>query len=88
LSVGLIIGGAVGNIIDRLRFGYVIDFVHVHWFPGIFNIADSAITVGVIMLAGYLLFVGDPPERTPSRDDTLLNDLLNQSPSGKTSQES
>ena len=55
----MIVGGAIGNIIDRLRFSYVVDFVHVRWFPGIFNLADSAITVGVIMLAGYLLLVGD-----------------------------
>lgn len=88
VSVGLIIGGAIGNIIDRLRFGYVVDFVHIHWFPGIFNIADSAITIGVIMLAGYLLFAADPPERTRANDDVLLNDLLSQSPASKPSQES
>ena len=45
----LILGGAVGNVIDRLRLGHVIDFVHVHWneasFPA-FNVADSAITIG------------------------------------------
>ncbi len=53
VSVGLIVGGAIGNIIDRLRYSYVVDFIHVSWFPGIFNLADSAITIGVIMLAGY-----------------------------------
>ncbi|MFN5934689.1 MAG: signal peptidase II [Roseiflexaceae bacterium] len=50
LCVGGIVGGAVGNIIDRIRQGYVTDFVHVTWFPGIFNVADSAITVSVIAL--------------------------------------
>jgi signal peptidase II len=52
-GLGLVIGGAVGNVIDRLRFGAVVDFIdfHVagfHW-PA-FNIADSAITVGVVLL--------------------------------------
>jgi signal peptidase II len=53
-SLALILAGAVGNVIDRLRLGYVIDFLQVHWhghyFPA-FNVADSAITIG----AGCLL---------------------------------
>jgi signal peptidase II len=53
-AVALILGGALGNVIDRLRLGHVIDFVHAHWgehyFPA-FNVADSAITIG----AGLLL---------------------------------
>ena len=55
---GLILGGALGNLIDRVRVGSVIDFVDVHplVFPWIFNIADSGITVGVtILLAENLL---------------------------------
>jgi signal peptidase II len=79
ISLGLIVGGAIGNIIDRLRLGFVIDFVHVSWFPGIFNVADSAITIGVIMLAGYLLLYGDSPSeaRRDSRgDEALLGELL------------
>jgi len=51
LAIGGIVGGAIGNIIDRLRQGFVTDFVHVTWFPGIFNVADSAITISVIALA-------------------------------------
>lgn len=54
LAVGMIFGGAVGNLIDRGRFGAVVDFVDVHWrgyhWPA-FNVADSAITVGVALLA-------------------------------------
>lgn len=50
----LIIGGALGNLVDRLRFGYVIDFIDAYWgqhhWPA-FNIADSAIVVGAVMLA-------------------------------------
>jgi len=53
-SLALVLGGAVGNLIDRLRFGYVVDFISVHWgdhyFPA-FNIADMAITIG----AGLML---------------------------------
>ncbi|MBI4596854.1 MAG: signal peptidase II [Candidatus Omnitrophica bacterium] len=51
---GLIIGGAVGNLIDRLRFGYVIDFIDVRVWP-VFNIGDSAITIGVSLLIWYSL---------------------------------
>lgn len=53
LTIVLILGGAVGNLIDRLRFGYVEDFILLHWrgatFPA-FNIADMAITLGAILL--------------------------------------
>lgn len=46
---GLMLGGALGNIIDRLRFGYVVDYVDVHIWP-VFNLADAAIVVGAGML--------------------------------------
>jgi signal peptidase II len=53
LGLGLVIGGALGNAIDRARFGAVVDFIDVQrlgFFPWIFNIADSGITIGVILL--------------------------------------
>jgi signal peptidase II len=54
LSLTLIMGGALGNLIDRLRIGHVVDFIIAHWhgvyFPWAFNIADSAITVGAMLL--------------------------------------
>ena len=53
-AIGLIFGGAVGNLIDRTRFGSVVDFVDVYfrgWHWPAFNVADSAITVGVALLA-------------------------------------
>jgi signal peptidase II len=49
IILGFILGGAFGNIIDRVRLGYVVDFIQVGWFP-IFNLADSAITVGAALL--------------------------------------
>ncbi|WP_416907884.1 MAG: signal peptidase II [Polymorphobacter sp.] len=52
-ALGLVLGGAVGNIVDRVRFGYVVDFLHVFWGEWsfwVFNIADGAITIGVLML--------------------------------------
>jgi signal peptidase II len=52
-SMACILGGAIGNVIDRVRFGYVVDFLDFHWhgwhFPA-FNVADSAITVGAACL--------------------------------------
>jgi len=53
LGLGLVIGGAIGNAIDRARFGAVVDFIDVQrlgFFPWIFNVADSGITIGVILL--------------------------------------
>ncbi len=49
IGMGLILGGAFGNVIDRIRLGYVVDFIQVGWFP-IFNLADSSITVGAALL--------------------------------------
>ena len=53
LALALILGGAIGNVIDRIWHGYVVDFIHAHWgdayFPA-FNIADSAITIGAVLL--------------------------------------
>jgi signal peptidase II len=52
VAVGLVMGGAVGNVIDRIRFGAVTDFIDASalHFPWIFNIADSAITIGICLL--------------------------------------
>lgn len=55
LALSLVVGGAIGNLIDRMNFGYVVDFLDFHWgvygphFPA-FNVADIAITVGVFFL--------------------------------------
>ena len=65
LAFGLMIGGAVGNAIDRIRFGAVIDFIDVQalYFPWVFNVADSALTVGVILLLLDMLV--DKPRPAP-----------------------
>jgi signal peptidase II len=54
LALGLQLGGAVGNLFDRVRLGYVVDFVDVAIWP-VFNVADSAIVIGVAILAFHLL---------------------------------
>lgn len=54
ISLGLVLGGALGNILDRVRFGHVVDFLDLHfgdWHPFlVFNVADAAITIGVLLL--------------------------------------
>ncbi len=69
LALGLQLGGALGNLIDRLRLGAVTDFVNLRWFP-VFNVADSSITIGSILLAIFALFIDRPTEKdtTPQAD--------------------
>jgi signal peptidase II len=55
IAFGMILGGAIGNIIDRVRYGYVIDFIDLRWWP-VFNVADSAITIGVCLLLLRILW--------------------------------
>jgi len=52
-SLGLIVGGALGNLIDRIIYGSVVDFISVGWFP-VFNLADSAIVCGGILLVLWM----------------------------------
>ncbi len=68
IALGLIVGGAIGNLLDRLRFGAVTDFLYFHvpgftWFP-LFNVADSAITVGAVLLAIDSLFGASESPKT------------------------
>lgn len=59
LVYGLIVGGAIGNLVDRVLHGYVVDFVLLHWqqyyFPA-FNVADSALSVGATLWIGAMIF--------------------------------
>jgi signal peptidase II len=53
IALSLVAGGAIGNLIDRVRLGYVTDFVHVYWRSHVwpdFNVADSAISIGIVLL--------------------------------------
>lgn len=82
VGMGMIMGGAIGNIIDRVRLGYVVDFIEVGWWP-IFNLADSSISVGATSLAIYLLFIEDDGDAETSdvpdaKDEALLGKLLYQ----------
>lgn len=75
LALSLVIGGAVGNLIDRLRFGYVVDFLLFHWkyvyqFPA-FNVADMAISIGIGILLLDLVLQPDPDKKDTNASDTI-----------------
>ena len=55
----LIIGGGIGNLIDRIFLGYVVDYIQVSFFPPIFNFADCCVTVGTVLLMVHILFFLD-----------------------------
>lgn len=67
-GLGLILGGAVGNLIDRARLGYVVDFLDVHWYghhwPA-FNVADIGITAGIALLILDMAFWGKEEKAAP-----------------------
>ena len=77
LALGLQLGGAAGNLTDRLRLGHVVDFIHFHFWP-VFNVADSAIVVGVILLS--IAMLRDKPEPAkpaiPASESTDSNPQL------------
>ena len=55
-SLGLVVGGTVGNLIDRVARGTVTDFIAVKYFPAIFNVADAAIVIGCLVLVIWIIF--------------------------------
>lgn len=63
LALGLVLGGAVGNLLDRIRFGHVVDFADLHFGEFrpflVFNVGDAAITIGVLILLARALFARD-----------------------------
>jgi signal peptidase II len=66
-ALGLVVGGAIGNMIDRIRFGYVVDFLDFsgiwrpHFFNYVFNVADAAITIGAVLLIVDFMINGEEP---------------------------
>ena len=62
-------GGAIGNLIDRLRLGFVIDFINIGWWP-VFNIADSSIIIGITIISIYIIF--EPRKNTQSKKQTEI----------------
>lgn len=72
IGLGLVLGGAMGNILDRARLGYVVDFADLHfgdWQPFlVFNVADAAITIGVLILFARALLVREKPNSGPGTD--------------------
>jgi len=71
IAVGLVIGGAVGNVIDRIRLGAVADFVDVSrlYFPWVFNLADSAISIGIALLLVDMLIQDSRERATKAQGD-------------------
>ena len=74
IALAMILGGALGNIIDRVRFGYVVDFADLHFGAFrpfmIFNVADACITLGVLLLVARALLLGEkaPPAAESAGD--------------------
>jgi len=63
IASGLIIGGGIGNLIDRIFLGYVIDNLSISFFPPVCNFADYCVTVGAVLLAVYILFFYKPDKK-------------------------
>jgi signal peptidase II len=78
LTLGLLLGGAVGNFIDRLRYGYVVDFADIG-IGGqrfyIFNVADSAVTVAILLMLGLWFFAPHLGIQMPGENDPGTDDL-------------
>ena len=73
IAIGLQLGGAIGNLIDRLRDGAVVDFIDLGWWP-IFNLADSCIVTGITVLLVTMVFSGDATKRKPATDAAELDE--------------
>jgi signal peptidase II len=75
IALGMVLGGALGNILDRTRLGYVVDFADLHfgtWRPFlVFNVADAAISIGVVILLIRALFVRDKAGQAPAVENEV-----------------
>ncbi len=67
IGLGMVFGGAIGNLLDRIRFGHVVDYADLHFGTFrpflVFNVADAAITIGVLILLARALFVREKPAK-------------------------
>ncbi|WP_375288681.1 signal peptidase II [Sphingomonas sp.] len=81
IALGLVLGGALGNILDRVRLGYVVDYADLHlgeWRPFlVFNVADAAITIGVLILLARALFTRDKPAAPAKADAAAVSEEVN-----------
>ena len=68
VTVALIIGGGIGNLIDRIFYGFVVDYLSLSFFPPVCNFADYCITIGVFLLAVYILFIAGKEKKEVSHD--------------------
>ena len=59
LACGLILGGGVGNLIDRIWMGYVVDYISVSFFPPVFNFADCAVVIGTALFVIHVIFFAE-----------------------------
>ncbi len=76
ISLGMILGGGIGNMIDRVRLEYVVDFFHTDFVDfAIFNVADCFITVGAVVLAVYLLFFEPKVEKRLAEEQKRAQEL-------------
>ena len=75
-AIGLQLGGAFGNLLDRVRLGSVVDFIDVGWWP-IFNVADSSIVVGISILVFVMFLDSSNDSKTKNIDEDNENDSSN-----------
>ena len=70
VPLGMVLGGALGNITDRFKFGYVLDYADLHFGTFrpflIFNLADAAITIGVVIILARSFLIGEKPDHNPA----------------------
>lgn len=74
ISVALLVGGGIGNLIDRIAYGYVVDYISLSFFPPVCNFADYCVTAGVIVFLIHLFFYTDflkGDDKKVNKDGTL-----------------
>ncbi|MFI3325794.1 MAG: signal peptidase II [Clostridia bacterium] len=75
-----IVAGGIGNLIDRVMFEYVIDYIHVMFFPYVFNFADSLVVLGAISLIIYVIFFEMKEQKKPPKELSMDEKLIKATP--------